>query len=119
MKKNKNHKYPHQRVEQRRTAIDARGMNERRKMEKQAKAKMTIGTFTLFKPKPDAELSSFTLAFDRPVPKDELYVKIGEALIGYWDGEPVKSVIVRLSKPIPLRELRNRLKQNLKELFQT
>lgn len=108
---NKHPKYPFQRVEQRHNNVDTKGLSEQKQMENQT-LKMSIGTFNILPPKPDTEISSFTIAFNKPIPKYELYLKLHQTFDGEWNGEPTRSVYVHLSKPIPLQELRKRLKEN-------
>lgn len=110
-------KYPHQRVEQKRMKVDRRGVKERSDMEKISTARISIGTFTFLRPKPDNTLSSFTLAFDKPIPKNELYQKLHKAFDGNWDGDPVKSVFVHLIEPMSLKEIRKRLHESLEEIL--
>lgn len=110
-------KYAYQRVELRhQQKIDEKSLEEREEMEQKAKLKMSIGTFNFFTPKPNTMLSNFTLAFSRPIPKYLLYAKLKEALGEYWNGEPVTSIFVSLSEPIPLLELRERLRKALSEI---
>lgn len=111
-------KYPFQRVEQkqiRRMQVDKRSLAERQQMERQAEAKISIGTFNLLPPKPDTKVSSFTLAFGEAVSKPVLYGKLREVFGDYWDGEPTRSVYVHLAKPISLKVLREKLKENFGE----
>lgn len=103
--------HPHDRVELRHNRFDSRGLKEQAQMERLSRSKISIGTFTILPPKPHTEIKSFTLALSQPVPKHELYAKIHETFNGHWDGEPTKSVIVHLSKPIELQELRRKLKE--------
>lgn len=112
-------KYPYQRVEQRQNNVDETSIVERTQMEKLSKAKISIGTFTFLKPKPESKISTFTLAFSIPIPKNELYTKLHQAFNDHWDGEPIKSVSIHLSKPFPLSELRKKLRDNFEDLFQT
>lgn len=116
---NKRHeKYPFQRAEQRRNNIDQASLREQRAMEAQS-TKLSIGTFNIFPPKPDTNITSFTVAFARPIPKDELYQKLHQTFDGHWNGEPVKSIFVTLSKPMTLQELRRRLNENFKDILST
>jgi len=111
-------KYPFQRVERRRNNnVDIRGLKEQAQMEKQSATKISIGTFSIFTPKPNSEISTFTLAFNKPIPKNELYQKLYQAFNGHWNGEPVKSIFIHLEKPIPLQELRQKIKDNFEELL--
>lgn len=112
-------KYPYQRVEQHRNNIDKTGLEERARMEKQSKAKISIGTFTFLKPKPNSEITNFTLAFSTPIPKNELYTKLYQAFNSHWDGEPIRSVSIHLSNPLPLSELQKRLRDNFEDISRT
>lgn len=80
-------------------------------MEQQA-AKFTIGTFNFLPPKPDTQIQSFTLALSKPMLKHELYSLLHQTFNGHWDGEPTRSLFVRLSSPMPLQELRRKLKES-------
>jgi hypothetical protein len=109
-------KYPFQRVEKRRTTqTDTRSLKERAQMERLSATKISIGTFNIFPPKPETEIKSFTLAFSTPIPKHELYLKLHEAFNSHWDGEPTKTIYVHLSKPLPLNELRQRIRKSLSD----
>lgn len=109
---NKQHpKYPYQRAEQRYNNIDTAGLKEQHEMETQTH-KLTIGTFNILPPKPDTKISSFILALPTAMPKHQLYQKLFETFNGHWDGEPIKSLCIHLSTPIPLQELRKILKEN-------
>jgi hypothetical protein len=117
-KNNKQHpKYPFQRVEQRHNNIDTKGLSERKIMEAQA-TRISIGTFNFLPPKPDTEISNFTLALNKSIQKNELYLKLHQTFDGEWKGKPThsmeltRSTYIHLSKPIQLQELRRRLKDN-------
>lgn len=111
-------KEPSQRVEERKSrAVDTVGLREQRQMENQSRAVFSIGTFNIFPPKPDTEIGSFTFALCRPVAKNELYAKLAAAFAEDWDGEPTKSVYVRLVKPLPLKVLRERLRAVFGDAF--
>ena len=107
----KHPKYPFQRAEQRHNNIDTAGLKEQKAMEAQT-TRISIGTFNVLPPRPDTEISSFTLALSKPITKYELYLKLHRTFDDEWNGEPTRSVYVHLSKSIPLQELRRRLKEN-------
>ena len=119
MKFKKHPKYPHQRVEQRQNIVDTKSIKEQRQMEQNSNLKISIGTLTFLPPKSNSEISNFTLAFPKPIPKADLYLKLHQVFNGHWDGEPTKSVYIQLSKPIPLHELRQKLKDNFEKIFVT
>lgn len=114
----KHSKYPYQRVEERRNHYDAKGLNEQRQMQKMSEVRISIGVLSIFKPKPDAMISDFTLAFSKSVPKSKLYPKLEQAFDGHWEGEPTKSVFLHLSSPISMSELRKRIRESIEELLQ-
>ena len=111
-------KYQWQRIEEKHNQIDVKGLSEQQQMEKQA-TKISIGTFTIFPPKPDTEVSNFTLALNKSIPKYELYIKLHEIFGEEWNTELIRSMYIHLSKPLPLQELRRRLKENFADALPT
>lgn len=102
--------------ESRRIKDGKKSRDEQRQMEKQSR-RVSIGVFNIFKPKPSDSVSSFTLALPKSIPKSQLYPLLKEAFDGHWDGEPTKSVFVRLSEPLPLCELRKRVRDSIEKLI--
>ncbi len=117
--KTRHPKYSWQRVEQRHNNLtDPKGISERKAMETQA-TKISIGTFNIFPPKPDTAVSSFTLALNKSIPRWELYAMLHQTFDGEWNGEPTRSIYIHLSKPLPLQELRRRLKESFADTLTT
>ena len=113
-------KYPYQRVEQKqinKNNINKKGQDERKQMEKQSKQKISIGTFTFFKPKPDTKIGEFTLAFSKSLPKSEVYSCLKQTFGGNINEETVKSVIIKLKTSVPLREIREEIRKNFSKLL--
>lgn len=97
-------KYPHQRVEERATSIDTKGLNEVKEMSKKAK-EISIGTFTIFAPKGENKIQTFTVALPTEVAKSKLYAELDRRFNGHWTPK-TKSELIHLSKPMPLKEIR-------------
>lgn len=113
-------RYPHQRAEQRRTNNinkKGKGERERKQMERQSKQKFSIGTLTFFKPKSNAKIGEFTLAFSKPLRKSEVYPILSQIFNGNLIEESVKSVFVKLKTPVPLRKILEEIKRNFDELL--
>ncbi len=108
-------KYQWQRIEAKHNEVDTKGLAEQAQMQKQTELRYSIGTFNIFKPQPNTEVSSFTLGFNKAMTKPELYKMLAEAFDGYWSGDPTRSIFIHFDKPMPLSELQSRLKANFKE----
>lgn len=117
--KKKKFKYAYQRVEQRKTNNhNKQGLKECAQFKKQTQQKISIGTFTFLKPKPNSKIREFTLAFSKPLTKREVYLYLAEAFNVNLLEDTTKSVFVKLKSPILLRELRTRLRENFDELLE-
>lgn len=125
-KRNLKPKYAHQRVEQKRINninTNKKGQKERRQMERMSQRRISIGTFTFFKPKPTSKIRTFTLAFSKPLPKGEVY-SILERIFNekmsnknLKSEKMIKSVFVSLKKAIQFKEIRKKLKESFNELL--
>ena len=117
-------RYQYQRVEQRKmNNVDEKGQKERRQMERMSQRRISIGTFTFFKPKPTSKIRTFTLAFSKPLPKGEVY-SILERIFNekmsnknLKSEKMIKSVFVSLKKPIQFKEIRKVLRQNFEKIL--
>ena len=110
-------KYQWQRIEAKHNEVDTKGLAEQAQMQKQTELRYSIGTFNIFKPQPNTEVSSFTLGLSKAMTKPELYKMLAEAFDGYWNGEPTRSIYIHLDKSMPLAELQSRLRDKFKNVL--
>lgn len=108
-------KYPFQRVEQRFKNVDLKGNAERQNMENQT-VEFSIGVLSLFRPKPDAKIYDFTLALPKAVSKAKLYAELEKIFNGNWNNNSIKSLEIKLQKPVALQELRVKMRNVVKNL---
>ena len=109
-------KYQWQRIEAKHNEVDTKGLAEQAQMQKQTELRYSIGTFNIFKPQHNTEVSSFTLGLSKAIPRPELYAIIAAALEDNWSGDPTRSIFIHLEKPMLLAELQAKLKANFKDI---
>lgn len=93
-----------------------KGNAERAEMKKRAEAKVSFGTWTVFgPPNPKSRVNDFTMAFSKPLQRNELYAALSEALGETWG--TTRSIRITLSNPPAWQVTRRRILNALEGLF--